>query len=67
MSIACWKVLGSPTINQSPTTLKPFDGRGFRLYGLLNDLPIELEGKTVAIDVEVVNSQLDYDLLLSHS
>ena len=29
MSIKCWKSLGSPTINQSPTILKAFDGRGF--------------------------------------
>jgi len=54
LSIACWKYLGSPTINQPPTTLKVFDGRGFHSYGILNALPIELEGKMVAIDVEVV-------------
>lgn len=67
MSIACWKYLGSPTINQPPTTLKVFDGRGFHSYGILNALPIELEGKMVAIDVEVVDAQLGFNLLLGQS
>lgn len=58
MSISYWKALSSPTINKSPTTLKAFNGRGFYLYGLLNDFPIKLEGKIVAIDVEVVDAQL---------
>lgn len=56
MSISCWKYLGSPTIHQSPTTLKTFDGRCFHPYGIPNDLPIELEGKMVTIEVEVVNA-----------
>lgn len=64
MSISCWKALGSPTTNQSPTTLKAFNGRGFRPYGLLNDLLIKLEGKTIEIDIEVVDAQLDYNLLI---
>jgi len=42
--MSCWKVLGSPTINKSYTTLKSFDGRVFRPYGILNDLLIKLEG-----------------------
>jgi len=67
LSISYWKALGSPTINQSPTTLKAFDGRGFRPYGLLNDFPIKLEGEIVAIDVEVVDAELDYNLLLGRS
>lgn len=65
MSIACWKALGSPNINQYPTSLKAFDGRGFHPYRILNHLPIELEGKTVTIEVEFIDFQLDYNLLLS--
>lgn len=64
MYIYFWKALGSPKINQYPMSLKVFDGRGFQPYGILNDLPIELEGKTIAIEVEAVNSQLDYNILL---
>lgn len=67
ISIAYGKTLGSPTINQSPMTLKAFDGRGFHLYGLLNDLPIKLARKIIAIDVEVVDAQLDYNLLRGRS
>ena len=33
MSLNFWKSLRSPTINQSPTILKAFDGRGFHPYG----------------------------------
>jgi len=67
MSIQCWTSLGSPTLNQSPTILKAFDGRGFHPFGILHDLPIGVEGKTVNIDVEVVDAPLDYNLLLGRS
>jgi hypothetical protein len=29
MYLAYWKTINSPSLNQSPTTLKAFDGRGF--------------------------------------
>ena len=61
ISLNCLKILGSPTI------LKAFDGRGFHPYGILQDLPIEVEGKTVNLDVEVVDAPLDYNLLLGRS
>ena len=64
MSLNCWKSLGSLTINQYPTILKAFYGRGFHPYGILQDLPIEVEGKIVNLDVEVVDAPLDYNLLL---
>jgi len=57
ISISCWKDLASPTINQSP-------GRGFRPYGILNEFPIKLEGKMVAIEVEFVDPKLHYNLFL---
>ena len=64
MSIKCWKSLGSPTLNQSTKILKTFDGRGFHPYGILQDLPIEVKGKTVNLDVDVVDAPLDYNLFL---
>ena len=67
MSLKCWKSLGSPTINQSPTILKAFDVRGFQPYGILQDLPTEVEGKVVNLDVEVVDAPMDYNLLLGRS
>lgn len=67
MLIQCWKLIGSPTLNQSPTILKAFDGQGFHLFGILQDLPIRFEDKTVNLDVEVVDASLDYNLLLGRS
>ena len=67
MSIQCWKSLGSPTLNQSLTILKVFDGRWFHPFGIFQDLPIGVKGKTVNLDVEVVDAPLDYNLLLGRS
>jgi hypothetical protein len=67
MSLACWKGLKSPTLNKSPTMLCAFNGRGFHPHGILQSLPIQLGGKTVTVDVEVVDAPLDYNLLLGRS
>jgi hypothetical protein len=40
MSLDCWKGLKSPTLNQSPTMLRAFDGRGFHPHGLLQSLVV---------------------------
>jgi hypothetical protein len=67
MYLACWKGLKSPALKKSPTMLRAFDGRGFHPHGLLQSLPIQLGGKTITVDVEVVNAPLDYNLLLGRS
>jgi hypothetical protein len=67
MSLSCWRAIGSPKLHQSPTTLKAFDGCGFQPYGLLQYFIVELKGKIVSIDIEVVDAPLDYNLLLGHS
>eukprot|EP00253_Pinus_taeda_P030521 PITA_30521 len=67
MSIACWKAIRSPTLSQSPMNLEAFDGRESRPYGILQRLPITLEGKTVEVEVEVVDANLTYNLLLGRS
>jgi len=67
MSIQCWRSLGSPTLNQSARILKAFDGQGFHPFGILQDLPIRVEGRTVNLDVEVVDAPIDYNLLLGRS
>ena len=59
MLLSCWKSLGSPMLNQSTTIRKAYDGRGFHPYGILQDLPIEVEGKIINLDVEIVDSPLD--------
>jgi hypothetical protein len=67
MSFPCWRALGSPTLTPSPTTLKAFDGHGFQPHGLLQYFVVTLKGKTVSVDIEVVDVPLDYNLLLGHS
>jgi hypothetical protein len=67
MSLACWKSLKSLTLNKSPMMLRAFNGKGFHPHGLLQSLPIQLGGKTVTVDVEVVDASLDYNLLLERS
>ena len=67
MSLSCWRGIGSPETNRSPTTSKSFDGRGFQPYGLFSSLLIELGGKSVSIHVEVFDSPLDYNLLLGRN
>ena len=47
--------------------MKAFNGFGFRPYGVLQSLPVTLEGKTVQVEVEVFDVALDYNLLLGHS
>jgi hypothetical protein len=67
MSLACWKAIGSPPLNESQNTLKAFNGSGFKPYGVLPSLSITLEGKTVQVEVEVFDAPLDYNLLLGRS
>ena len=64
MSLPCWKAIGYPELAQSPTTFKAFNGRSFTPYRILRNLPIELGGKTVNVEVEVIDAPLDYNLLL---
>ena len=67
MSLSCWKAIGSPEIVTSPTTLKAFDGRGLPPHGLIPAISVDLRGKAVSIQVEVVNAMLDYNLLLGRN
>eukprot|EP00253_Pinus_taeda_P029891 PITA_29891 len=67
MFVACWKAISSPTLSQSPMTLEAFDGRESRPYGILQCFPIRLEGKMVKVEVEVVDADLTYNLLLGRS
>ena len=67
MSLSCWRAIGSPKINRSPTTLKAFDGRGFQPYGLLPTIHVELGGNSVSIHIKVIDAPLDYNLLLGRN
>lgn len=67
MSTSCWKAIGSPSLSQSSNTLEAFDGRDSRLFGILPCLPITLEGKLVNVEVEIIDTNLTYNLLLGRS
>ena len=67
MCLLCWKGLGSPELSISVTMLTAFDGRYFRLHGIILSLKVCLGGKTVAIEVEVVDAPLDYNPLLGRN
>ena len=64
MSYSCWQALGSPMLAASQIVLKAFDEHLFSPHGILAAFLIELGGKTVTVEVEVVNAPLDYNLLL---
>jgi hypothetical protein len=67
MSISCWRAIGSPKLSQSNTMLKAFNGHQFLPHGILTAFPIELGGKIVSVDMEVVDAPLEYNLLLGRS
>jgi hypothetical protein len=67
MSLACWKAIGQPVLSPSPTLLTTFDGHSFRPHGIVASFLVQLGGKTMCIEVEVVDAPLDYNLLLGQS
>ena len=67
MSLTCWKGIGSPAVVPSATLLTVFDGHSHRLHAIVPALPICVGGKTVNIEVEIVDASLDYNLLLGRN
>ena len=67
MSTFVWKKLGSPILQPSSTTLWAYDRHPTKSQGIIPHVPITLAGKIVLIDIEVVNAQLNYNLLLGRS
>ena len=67
MPTSIWQKMGSPPLQQSSTALRAYDGRSAQPQVLLTNVPIQLAGKIVLINIEVINAQLDYNLLLGRS
>ena len=67
MSFSYWKGLGSPELSKSTTMLTAFDGRSFQPHRILPSLKFQLRGKTIVIEVEVVDAPLEYNILLGHN
>ena len=67
MSLACWKGIRSPEAIPSTTLLTVFDVHSNRPHGIVPALPIFVGGKTINIEVEIVDASLDYNLLLGRN
>ena len=67
ISTSAWKQLGSPELAPSTITLQAWDSHASQPIGLFRNFPITLAGKTVCIDVEVIDTLLDYNILLGRS
>jgi hypothetical protein len=67
MSKVVWKKLNSPKIVPSAITLRAYDGRPSSPKGIFQNAPIELGGKTILIDIEVIDAPLDYNILFGCS
>jgi hypothetical protein len=63
-SLNYWKTIGSPTLSKSMTMLITFDGHLFLPQEILPSFLVQLGGKTMEVDVKVVDAPLDYNLLL---
>jgi hypothetical protein len=67
MYLVCWKALNSLSLSQSSTMLTPFDSCSFRPHDILPTFPVQLGGKMVEVDVEVVDAPVNYNLLLGRN
>jgi hypothetical protein len=67
MSKTVWHKLGSPELIPSTITLRAYDGQPSSPEGLFQNVPIELGGKTILIDIEVIDAPLDYNILFGRS
>jgi hypothetical protein len=67
MSKSVWQKLGFPELLPSAITLRAYDGRSASPEGIFQNVPIELGGKTVLIDIEVIEAPLEYNILLGRT
>jgi hypothetical protein len=67
MSKMVWQKLGSLELIPSAITLRAYDKRPLSLEGLFQNVPVELGGKTILIDIEVIDAPLDYNILFGRS
>ena len=67
MSMSCWKAIGSPSVVPSPTLLTTFDGNFHKPHRIIPAFPICVGGKVVNIEVEVIDDNLDYNILLGRN
>ena len=64
LSSTSWQYIGSPQLMSASDQIMVFNIRPTAPLGILPHFPITLEGKTICIDVMVVQGPLDFNLLL---
>ena len=64
LSSTSWKVIGSPQLVLANDQILDFNRIPTTSLGILPHFPITLGGKTLCIDVMVVQGPLDFNLLL---
>ena len=64
LSSTSWQAIGSPSLVQATDQILDFNRRPTVPLGILPQLHITLEGKTICIDVMVVPGPLDINMLL---
>jgi len=67
MSVVLWKQLKSPELFPSTITLCAWDRHSSQPFDMYCNCPVTLAGKTVHIDIEVIDALLDYNILLGRS
>jgi hypothetical protein len=64
LSSLAWQALGCPPLAPVTQNMLAFNRRTSQPLGILPQFPVTLGGKTVFIDVMVVQDSLDFSLLL---
>jgi hypothetical protein len=62
-----WQKIVSLELIPSSITLRAYGSRPLSPEGLFQNVPVKLGGKTILIDIEVINAPLNYNILFGHS
>jgi len=64
MSIVIWKQLKSPKLSPSTITLRAWDKNSSQPLSMYHNYLLTLTGKTIHVNIEVIDAPLDYNILL---
>jgi len=67
MFATIWEQLKSPELSPSTITLHAWDRHSSQPLGMYYNCLMALAGKTVHVDIEVIDAPLCYNILLGHS
>ena len=67
MATSVWKQLASPDLSPSTITLCDWDNHPSQPLALYRNFPITVVGKTILINIKVIDAPLDDNILLGHT